>query len=62
MNVSYQAVYESYAKFCNIIGQPVLPFENWMHAREDAGTKRNETKEFLQSSLPGSPVPDCSHT
>jgi len=55
MDCSYTAVYESYAKFCNMIGQPVLLFENWMHAREDAGTPKNQTKEFLdkQSSRKG---------
>ena len=37
MDCSYTAVYDSYAKFCNMIGQPVLPFEDWMHAREDYG-------------------------
>lgn len=60
MDCSYTAVYESYARFCNMIGQPVLPFENWMHAREDAGTPKNATKEFLQSSVPAKPAADCA--
>jgi hypothetical protein len=51
MDCSYTAVYDSYAKFCNMIGQPVLPFENWMHAREDAGTPKNQTKEFLETQV-----------
>jgi len=55
MDCSYTAVYDSYSKFCKMIGQPVLPFEDWMHAREDTGVHRDKTKEFLQASLPAQP-------
>jgi hypothetical protein len=34
-----------------MIGQPALPFENWMHAREDTGTPKNQTKEFLENQV-----------
>jgi hypothetical protein len=60
MNYSYTAVYESYAKFCGMIGQSPLPFEDWMHAREDSGEHQDLAKDFLRSSVPGSPVPACS--
>lgn len=34
MDISYEATYQSYVKFCNMIAQPPLSFEHWMHARE----------------------------
>src|ERR1700721_2202981 len=62
MDCSYPTVYASYAKFCNMICQTPLSFENWMSAREDAAPHKDRASEFLhdQSSVPGSPVPACS--
>lgn len=49
MDISYQAVYESYASFCNRIGQPPLDFETWMHKREEpVKSPAQKTKEFLE--------------
>lgn len=44
MNCSYEHVYQSYARFCNTIGQPPLTFEHWMHARE-APEQRGPSEE-----------------
>jgi hypothetical protein len=57
---SYTAVYDSYAKFCNMIGQTPLSFEDWMHAREDIASHKDLASDFLRSSVPGSSVPACS--
>ena len=56
MNYSYTAVYESYEKFCSMIGQPPLQFEDWMHAREDSGEHQDLAKDFLRSSVPAPSV------
>ena len=45
---AYSAIYESYIKFCGMIGQTPLTIEDWMVAREDTGTKKNKTEEFLK--------------
>jgi hypothetical protein len=60
MDCSYQTVYASYAKFCSMIGQTPLSFEEWMQAREDIHDHKDLASEFLQSSVPGSPVSACS--
>jgi len=49
MDTSYPAVYESYAKFCGIIGQAPLDFETWMHKREEPErSPAQKAKEFLE--------------
>lgn len=45
-----------------VFGLPPLSYEDWAHRREDTSDRKDKTKEFLRSSVPGSPVPDCSHT
>lgn len=35
MDCSLQHVYSSYVKFCNMLGNHVLSFEDWMVAREE---------------------------
>ena len=49
MNNSYPAVYDSYAKFCGMIGHPPMDFETWMHKREEPiQSPGKKTKEFLE--------------
>ena len=49
IDCSYTAVYDSYSRFCRMIGQPVLNFESWMIARDNTGTKKDKAKEFLST-------------
>lgn len=52
MDNSYPAVYESYAKFCTVIGQSPLDFETWMHKREEPErSPAQKTKEFLDTQV-----------
>ena len=60
MDYSYPTVYASYAKFCTMIGQTPLSFEDWMKAREDGSEHKDLASDFLQSSVPGSSVSACS--
>ena len=46
--VTYEETYQSYVKFCNMLGQPPLDFESWMHRREEpVKSPFQKTKEFL---------------
>jgi hypothetical protein len=49
VDCSYSAVYESYQKYCNLIGAPTPNFEDWMRLREEPIRKPSITKEFLDS-------------
>lgn len=48
MDNSYPAVYGSYARFCSMIGQTPMQFEDWMVAREDQPKPKDKAKEFIQ--------------
>jgi hypothetical protein len=53
--VTYEDTYRDYARFCNMLGNRVLPFEDWMQKRDDAPkTAFEKTKEFLSSRQGGS--------
>lgn len=64
MDCSYSTIYQSYARFCNMVGSPVLGFEDWMKSRDAGVTHKldEEANKLLhdQSSVPGPPVPACS--
>jgi hypothetical protein len=47
--VTYEQTYQSFLKYREMIGLPPIEFEDWMHKREDAGTPKTQTKEFLDT-------------
>ena len=46
--VTYEQTYQSFLKYREMIGLPPIEFEDWMHKREDAGTPKTQTKQFLE--------------
>jgi hypothetical protein len=62
VNVSDTDTHRSFNEYRARLGMPPLSFEDWAHRREDTGTKKISATEFIRSSLPGLPVPECSHT
>lgn len=67
MDCSYNAIYDSYAKFCNMVNAPVLSFEDWMRSRDAGVTHKldQEANKLLhdqhdQSSVPAPPMAACS--
>ncbi len=57
MDCSYNAGYQNYVWYSDLIGQPAPSFEEWMRLREkvDSPKKVNKTTEFLKSSGSGEP-------
>lgn len=49
--VTYEETYQSFIKYRAVIGLPAISFEDWMHKREDAGTPKTQTKEFLDTQV-----------
>lgn len=51
MDCSMNTIYASYAKYCSLVGNPVLPFEDWMKAREEpeSPSLQAEATKLLQA-------------